>query len=551
MIAFEGLNDNLQFIILETSSQIEAILDYIKNPLRQKHKQIIDRDDYVDNLKAVIENLCFGQMASSSVKKSKSDTDALRAVHIIAVNLERIADNCISILKQTDYLRDIDFLYQFNYEEILHRLRNGIQMIPGVFQKRRLNDALDICKIEDEIDIHYKNNFELILQKLEEGGSSRNLVTVLFIYMYLERMGDSLLNIGEALIIGIVGEKIRISQIQLLAQSLDKQGAEEDLSGMAFRSFWGTRSGCRISQVTIRDSEEKNEYRNSIFKEGSIAKIAREKENLETWHRLFPDVAPRLYSSRTQEDTASLLMEYIEGNTLDEIILSADANLLPTVFRAFTDLCNSIWTSTKRDTPIPTDYVAQIKNRIAGVRDVHPDFFRSELLLGDVRIQSSNALIDICEKAESSLTAPFTVRIHGDFNVSNIMFVPQEERIRFIDMYRSKDGDYIQDASVFLVSNFRLPVLDVPIRKKLNWVIESFFNFVKDFAKRQADDTFEFRMTLALARSLYTSTRFELNNLLAKEMYLRAHYLLDKLAAFINADNDIRSFNTPESVLYY
>jgi hypothetical protein len=36
-------------------------------------------------------------------------------------------------------------------------------------------------------------------------------------------------------------------------------------------------------------------------------------------------------------------------------------------------------------------------------------------------------------------------------------------------------------------------------------------------------------MALALARSLYTSTRFELNDEFAKDMFLRAHYLMEKV----------------------
>lgn len=157
----------------------------------------------------------------------------------------------------------------------------------------------------------------------------------------------------------------------------------------------------------------------------------------------------------------------------------------------------------------------------------------------------------MCETAEQKLTAPFTVRIHGDFNVSNIMFDMEAERVRYIDTHRSRDADYIQDASVFLISNFRLPVFGSKLRKRLNWVIRNFFTFAREFAIREHDDTFDFRMTLALARSLYTSTRFELNKKMAKEMYLRAHYLLEKMATYVRSSSDVRDFKLPDSVLYY
>ncbi|MDZ7641506.1 MAG: hypothetical protein U5J62_05735 [Desulfurivibrio sp.] len=40
----------------------------------------------------------------------------------------------------------------------------------------------------------------------------------------------------------------------------------------------------------------------------------------------------------------------------------------------------------------------------------------------------------------------------------------------------------------------------------------------REFAFQEGDGTFEFRLTLAVARSLFTSTRFELNNEFSKEM---------------------------------
>ena len=552
MLTFEGLTENLKFIILETMNQLESILAYIEDPDPIDNKKIIDRDNYVDNLKLTIEDLCYKRMGGvSSERLSERDTNVVRAIHIIAVNLERIADNCVSILKQLDHLSRIEFIYQFRYQLILSRLIEGVRKIPEVLESRCLNDALEICRIEEETDSHYKRNLDKILKKLEDGGHTRNLVTVLFIYHYLERMGDSLLNIGEALIIGIVGEKIRISQIESLERNLDKSGSKEDLSDVSIHSFRGTRSGCRISKVKLGNQDQENEYRNCILKEGNVSKISAEKRSLDTWNRLFPGIAPRVFSYSKKQDSASMLMEFLDGNTLDEIILNSDIGHIKYVFNALIRDCEAIWLATKTDTPARVDYVAQIKSRLSAIRDVHPSFIRIPQTMGESKIASSDDLIEICERIEHDLFAPFSVRIHGDFNVSNIMFDAEEAKIRFIDLYRSGNADYVQDASVFLISNFRLPVFDNPLREQLNWVIGQYFGFVRKFSEEQKDETFAFRMALAIARSLYTSTRFELNYRLAKEMYLRAHYLMDKMARHVISNKNPTDFKMPESVLYY
>ena len=552
MIIFEGLKENLKFIVLETLSQLESTLAYIKAPNRDDYKSIVDKDNYVDNLKSTIEDLCYRRMGSSAeVTLSKRDTDVVRAVHIIAINLERIADNCINILQQLNHLSKISFIYQFQYEVLFTLLIQGITKIPEVMESRRLNDALDICKIEKETDDHYKRNLDSILEMLEEGGHTRNLVTVLFIFRYLERMGDSLLNVGEALIIGIVGEKIRISQIESLERNLEESGSRKDLNGLTVSSFRGTRSGCRISKVDFEDSPNDYEYKNCILKEGTISKIKAEKESLNTWNQLFPGIAPRVFSYHEKPDSASMLMEFLEGNTLDEIVLDSEMAYMQYVVNAFIDNCNDVWQTTHKPNIKPVDYIAQVKSRLTAVREVHPNFARISQTLGESHIASSDALLDICESVEKDLFAPFTVRIHGDFNVSNIMFDHESDKIRFIDLYRSRDADYLQDASVFLISNFRLPVFSNGLRERLNWVIETFVSFVRSFAEKNNDETFNLRMTLAIARSMYTSTRFELNFKLAKEMYLRAHYLLDKVAKHAVSKKEFKDFKLPDAVLYY
>jgi aminoglycoside phosphotransferase (APT) family kinase protein len=190
----------------------------------------------------------------------------------------------------------------------------------------------------------------------------------------------------------------------------------------------------------------------------------------------------------------------------------------------------------------------QLTARLGAIHRVHPAFRRPERRIDDLHIPSSDDLIDRCTRIEAALKAPFSIFIHGDFNVNNIIYSHDDQRINYIDLYRSKMADYIQDASVFLISNFRLPAFETPLRDRINRVIDHFFTFFSAFARRHDDGGFEVRMTLALARSFYTSSRFELNYAFAREMYLRSQFLMEKLVAH---QGDWTTYRLPRRILFY
>ena len=73
------------------------------------------------------------------------------------------------------------------------------------------------------------------------------------------------------------------------------------------------------------------------------------------------------------------------------------------------------------------------------------------------------SLADLLERAaelEASLAPPVSVRLHGDFNANNIVYDAETDRVHFIDVHRSGQGDYLQDIGVLLVSNVRNPIED-------------------------------------------------------------------------------------------
>lgn len=192
--------------------------------------------------------------------------------------------------------------------------------------------------------------------------------------------------------------------------------------------------------------------------------------------------------------------------------------------------------------------MAQLKKRLKSVLDIHPDFQTSSAKIGTQKTPSLDDLISQAAQIEKELDPPFSVYIHGDFNLDNIIFDPENQTIKFIDLHRSCYQDYTQDISVFMVSNYRLQVLDNRTRNRIKTSALYLHSYAKEFARKNNDETFELRLALGLARSFITSTRFILDKGLANAMYQRAVYILQCIQSC--PKKNIKKFKLPIEDLF-
>ncbi|MBI5592681.1 MAG: phosphotransferase [Deltaproteobacteria bacterium] len=542
----DEIRDNFTFLTLEVSGQVQATFDLLNEPGDRIFSRICSRDDYIDNLKSTVENSCFSRIHGTD-SLTKEEINTIRSIHIICVNLERIADFCVNIARQIEYLSSSAFIHRFDYRSMIQEIQRNISRIMPAFDERSLSAALDICRSEFILDTLYKTEFVRIMNELDSGKSSRDLVTTLFIFRYLERIGDSLLNIGEALLFLVLGEKIKINQFDALQQTLSASGYDGTLSEIDFKSIWGSRSGCRISLVAQKNQSQ-DKYQ-GIFKEGNPEKIQKEKASLERWETVYPGLTPRIFGYHEGLDTASLLVEFLPGCTLDEVIMTASEDIIQNAMFLAEDVMIDIWEHTRIQEPAPITYIQQLISRMLYSQRLHPGLLRCGKQLGTVEIPSTEELIRKCAVVETGIQTPFTVLCHGDFNANNLVYDHASQRIHYIDVYRSHQDDYVMDAAVFLVSNFRMPVFETVLRDRLNDVIYAFMTRVKAFATAHGDTTFNARMALALSRNFYTSIRFEHHYDFAREMALRSYYLMEKIIQHPSADWNTFSFS--EDILFY
>ncbi|KHK03633.1 PhoU domain-containing protein [Desulfovibrio sp. TomC] len=524
MRILEGIEENFRFMVLEVSKQVGSALTVVESPDPEQIKRIESRDDYIDNLKSVIENACWGRIHGST-DRNKRTLDLVRAANIININLERIADYAVNVVNQVQYLTDPKFIRRYNYRAPFVDVDKALGLVFSALTRQDVKLALRICRAEFSLDDHFKTAFDAILADLRRGESPENAISSFNIFRYLERMGDALLNIGEAVIFAALGEKLKIHQYQALQDTLEL-GEETPIPAGDFHSIWGTRSGCRIGRV---QEEHGARSKGVLFKEGNAAKLAKEKENIERWERLSPGLAPSIQAFQTEGDSASMLLEYLGGCNVQQIVLTSDRDIIENACFLITQTVGGLWEQTLVRRPVAGEAVAQLRARLDDVLRLHPAFADEAKTIGNQSVPALTDLLTAAEAAEKTLAAPFAVFLHGDFNLNNLVYDHTAQRIHYIDLNRSRDGDYAHDTAVFLASNFRLPFFDQAVRSQLELVMHRFLEFARGFAAEQGDTTFEARLTFALARALATSARFEVKRPFAQELFHRGVYLLTRV----------------------
>ncbi len=538
------IRENIRFLTAEVDSQVNNLQRFFDNGSKTVGKRILDRSGYAYNLKMRIQESCLRNMACS---KGTGDEDlTLRAMESIAADLDRIAELCRDCVHNAGYLTNKGYLKHRSYREMLEWVNRGIGQIVEAVQEGDTRQALKIGRIEQRLDQAYRKLRQHYTAQLKEGKHTEDLISALFVVHDVEQMGDALLRISEAIISANLGQPINTERYHSMRASVALLDAEEDLPELTIETIAETRSGSAIAGISKADQNDEGYV--AIYKDGIKRKLKEERQGVESWHEIFPGLAPRILSYQKRGQSASLLIEHLAGLTFEQILLHESPKLLKETLGELSSTLQSIWRKTRVEKPVSAGFSAQISSRLQDVYTIHPEFQQDDSWICDLKVPAFDTLLKRAEKYEAGLEAPFSVYIHGDFNVDNIIYDPLEKRINFIDLHRSRYMDYVQDVSVFMVSIYRLQVLDPPLRRRIMEVDRDFYRFARKFARKRGDTTFDLRLALGLARSFFTSTRFILDKSLARAMFLRACYLIERIVEINPKQAD--SFRLPVEELF-
>jgi aminoglycoside phosphotransferase (APT) family kinase protein len=513
-----GISENLRFLIVEVESQVSNLATFLSSRSPTVGQRIVNRSGYAYNLKMRIHANCFTHIGSL---KKDSDMLSMRAMESISTDLERIAELCRDCVHSIENISNRRCLRAKSYGPLLEHVIKGVRLVESAMNRHDTRVALKIGAAKRRMSTAMRRLMANYTEALKKRKNTEDFITAIFVVRAVEQMGDALLNISEALISANLGQPVNIERYHSLKDSV----ARLDLDSVAIESLAETRSGSNISGISANDDD--NGYV-AIFKEGQKRKVKEERQGVENWHEIFPGLAPKILSYRKRGQSASLLIEHLAGMTFEQILLNESRPLLDETCRQLTRTLDSVWKETRNKKVVPADHMSQLCNRLGEVYAIHPEFENDSMSVCGHTIPSFETLLKKAKIAEAKIKPPFSVYIHGDFNVDNIIYDPLEKRINFIDLHRSSYMDYIQDVSVFMVSNYRLQILEARSRARILCIARKFHQFAAKFARDAGDDTFEYRLAFGLARSFATSTRFVLDKSLARAMYLRARYLIER-----------------------
>src|SRR5262245_46574667 len=127
-----ALNQNIRFLLVEVEKQVTRTGHYLRTPTPELAEKIHASDDYVDNLTTFVQTKCFSLAVEAG--NDKSHVGRLKALEIVAVNLERISDFCERVVDQVGHFQSPSAVTEVDVQPFVDHVQEGI---------RQLSEALD------------------------------------------------------------------------------------------------------------------------------------------------------------------------------------------------------------------------------------------------------------------------------------------------------------------------------------------------------------------------------------------------------------------------
>lgn len=167
------------------------------------YESISKLEDDIDRKEKEIEALCTKMIYSwQPVAK---DLRLISAVLRMIADLERIGDQALDIadllkeFKYTTLINDTDLPKMFN--TVLMMVNDSVK----AFVKRDIHLAKKIIDKDNEVDEIFLNIKNQVIILIEKEDDSRDIVDILMIAKYLERIGDHSVNIAEWVVYTVNG----------------------------------------------------------------------------------------------------------------------------------------------------------------------------------------------------------------------------------------------------------------------------------------------------------------------------------------------------------
>lgn len=205
-LELENLNNSLIEMGAFVEKSIGDSLIALRTRDHEMARNVIKRDNYVDQMEKNIEDRCLKLLLRQ--QPVAKDLRTISSTLKIITDLERIGDHAediseISIVMGDEKLNsELDIITKM-YDEISFMIKTAID----AFITKDLELAQKVIDTDDKVDELFNQMKELTINHIQkEADKAEESIDLMQISKYLERVGDHAQNIAEWVIFSITGD---------------------------------------------------------------------------------------------------------------------------------------------------------------------------------------------------------------------------------------------------------------------------------------------------------------------------------------------------------
>jgi len=202
------LQQDVELLARNVEKAINRAVDALKRRDLDASRQVVQEDDYIDQLRFDLEDRCVDLIATQ--QPMARDLRAIIALLHITVELERMGDYAEGIAKISLAIGDAPTLKPLidiprMAEKATEMLRDSIDSLLS----RDVVKAHQVCQADDEVDDLYDQVYrELLLFMIQDPRTIERATYLLWVAHDLERIADRATNIAERVIFLVTGKMV-------------------------------------------------------------------------------------------------------------------------------------------------------------------------------------------------------------------------------------------------------------------------------------------------------------------------------------------------------
>lgn len=215
--SFDKALKELDFSLIKMGTYVEESIEKTIKALTEKDvelaKSIMNDDDIIDDMEQNLEKMCVTLIARQ--QPIAKDLRLITSVLKIITDLERIADHSSDIAELTLNFSNTNFIKPLvDIPKMAEMARQMTDKAIDSFIKKDFELAREVCASDDYVDELFERvKLELAELMKTEQDQIDQIVDLLMIAKYIERMADHATNIGEWVAYSITGNHEHLAHL--------------------------------------------------------------------------------------------------------------------------------------------------------------------------------------------------------------------------------------------------------------------------------------------------------------------------------------------------